>query len=101
MSDSEDKRTILEEALDLTKQGGDRREAYSHPLDDYTRTAAMWSAILGIEVTPEQAMLCMICVKISRESYRHGRDNLADIAGYANCIETCIEERARRERESI
>ena len=55
--------TILQEAQRLVY--GARRETYGHPLDDYTRTATMWSAILGTTVTAEQAILCMIAVKIS------------------------------------
>ncbi len=78
--------TILEEAARLTS--GDRDGTYGPPADDYGRTAAMWSAILGIPVTAEQAILCMIAVKISRlcNSPEH-RDSLVDLAGYARCYE--------------
>ena len=41
----------------------------------------------GLEVTAREAMLCMVGVKMSREVHRHKRDNLVDIAGYAECIE--------------
>ena len=75
---------------------GDRGEAYGHPLDDYECTAAIWSAILGTKVTAEQAVLCMIGVKLSRESRHHKRDNLTDICGYALCDERIIDERKRR-----
>ena len=85
--------TILEEAQRI---GANRRADYSHPLDDYTCTAALWSAVLGVAVTPEQAILCMILVKASRESRQHKRDNLVDMAGYANCLQMAIEERDRR-----
>lgn len=85
---------ILQEADRLT--GGDRGADYGHPLDDYTRTAAIWSAILGVDVTPEQAQLCMIGVKISRECNKHKRDNLVDIAGYARTLEMTDNERTKR-----
>jgi hypothetical protein len=75
--------TILEEAQRLVY--GDRHEAYGHPADDYGRTALMWSAILGVEVTAKQAALCMCAVKISREVRQPARDNLVDLAGYAAC----------------
>lgn len=85
---------ILEEANGLVH--GDRGEAYGHPLDDYICTAALWSAILGVTVTAEQAILCMIAVKVSRESRKHKHDNCVDIAGYAECLHMVIEERKRR-----
>lgn len=75
--------TILQEAQRLVY--GDRQGTYGHPGDDYERTAAMWSAILGVTVTAKQAVLCMCAVKISREVHRPSRDNLVDLAGYAAC----------------
>jgi len=57
----------------------------------------MWSAILGVPVTPQQAILCMIAVKISRESRKAKRDNRTDIAGYAECLDM-IEERLAQEQ---
>lgn len=88
--------TCLEEAQRLVY--GSRQEAYAHPFDDYGRTAALWSAILGTTVTPEKAILCMIAVKISRECHRHTRDNLVDAAGYAECVQRVIDGRAQRSR---
>lgn len=76
--------SILEEAHRLVY--GDRHDSYGHPFDDYTRTALMWSAILGVSVTAKQAALCMVAVKISRECHEHSRDNLVDMAGYAAVI---------------
>lgn len=73
--------TILEEAQRIVY--GDREGAYGHPADDFGRTARMWGAILGADVTAKQAALCMAAVKISRECNKPGRDNLVDLAGYA------------------
>jgi hypothetical protein len=94
----DDEQTILQEAEKLVD--GDRREAYGHPFDDYSRTATLWSQVLGHAVTVEQAIMCMICVKLSRECNRHGRDNLVDIAGYAACLDDVHAERARRARRA-
>jgi hypothetical protein len=77
-------KSILTEAQRLVH--GDRNISYGHPLDDFQRTAKMWSVILGIEVHPEQVGLCMIALKISRECHRTKRDNLVDIAGYAETV---------------
>jgi hypothetical protein len=86
---------ILEEANKLVN--GDRQASYGHPIDDFTRTAKMWSAILGHEVTAEQVGLCMCAVKISRQVNRPKRDNMVDIAGYAATVEMVLEEKYRRQ----
>lgn len=86
--------SALQEAQRLVH--GSRRASYGHPLDDYTRTAALWSAILGIDITPEHAILCMIGVKLSRECHKPHRDNRVDAAGYAECLDMAHAERVRR-----
>lgn len=91
-----DEPTILEEAHRLTST--EREADYGHPADDWRRTASIWSAILGVEVTPEKACLCMIAVKLSRECNQPKRDNLVDICGYARCIERIREKMAEGRR---
>ena len=49
----------------------------------------MWTGILrgklreGEAVAPRDVPLCMIAVKLARQTHQHKRDNLVDIAGYA------------------
>ena len=86
--------SILLEAQRLVH--GYRNADYGHPLDDFSKTAALWSVILGVPVTPEQAILCMCAVKISRELNRPKRDNMTDLAGYAECLRMTIDEKKRR-----
>lgn len=78
-------KSILTEAHNLVH--GDRGDDYGHPFEDFSRTAMIWSAILGIEVTPEHVALCMIGVKISRECNKPKRDNRVDMAGYAETLD--------------
>lgn len=70
---------------------GDRQAAYSHPYDDYLKTAKMWSGLLAHklkeDITPEEAVMMMVCLKLSREQYKHKRDNLVDGCGYILLIE--------------
>lgn len=79
---------------------GDRQGDYGHPLDDFGRTSGLINAALQHKLkeplTPEDVMLCLILVKVSRQVNKPKRDNLVDIAGYANIIDMAIEERKRR-----
>jgi hypothetical protein len=83
--------TVLQEAQALVY--GDRQKAYSHPARDYAKTAKMWTGILlekllpGEEISPTEAVLMMAAMKISREVFKHKRDNLVDAAGYIACAE--------------
>lgn len=73
--------------------GGARQASYGHPYDNHTRIAAGWSQILGVEVTAEQAALCMLWTKIAREIHRPQRDNRVDIAGYAEVLDMIVARR--------
>ena len=88
-------KSILEEAHRLVH--GDRGADYGSPLDDFTRTARMWSAILGAYVSAEQVGLCMIALKISRQCNKPKRDNMVDVAGYAETVEMALDEMYRRQ----
>ena len=72
--------SILQEAEALIN--GDRRSSYGHPLDDYTRTAGMVNAAFADKLkeplTPEDMMMVMVLVKLSRQRNRPKRDNLVD-----------------------
>lgn len=74
--------TLLETALELT--GGDRKENYGDAKGNHERIAALWSVILGQDVTYQQVIQCMVAVKLARicETPDH-RDSWVDVAGYA------------------
>ena len=79
--------SVLAEALRITST--ERHDDYGHPADDFARTADMWTGILagklsdGVCISAMDVPLCMIAVKLARQSHCHRRDNLVDIAGYA------------------
>lgn len=69
-------------------RNGERQKNYGHPNADFIRTAGMWSAILGIEVTMQDMALCMAALKISRLKSTPGHhDSLVDLIGYAICYD--------------
>lgn len=83
MTDSDPQATsILDEAKVLVHQN--RREDYGTPAENHARTAALWSAYLGgITITARDVCMLNILQKVSRDAYNGKRDNLVDIAGYA------------------
>jgi hypothetical protein len=65
-----------------------RRTTYGDPGDLFERVAARWSQTLGVTVTPAQAVLCLLDLKLVRLSRdpKHA-DSIADLAGYAGILE--------------
>jgi hypothetical protein len=84
-------RSILEEALDIRR--GARNAAYGDARIEMEKLAAAWNALFpdGGLFTSARASLFLAVVKLVRESHRHGRDNLVDLAGYADIAAVCAE----------
>ena len=61
---------------------GPRADAYGAIEESFSRTAAIWSAILGVEVSPRQVALCMVGLKLSRAAPIHHPDSCVDGAAY-------------------
>lgn len=72
--------SILEEAAAIMV---DRQQRYGPPQPSHDHTAEMWSAYLKHPITAKDVCMMNILQKVSREAFRHTRDNLVDIAGYA------------------
>lgn len=80
---------IVSEAHELIV--GARQDAYSHPLDDYGRTARIFNSITGHDITTEEAVLFMVAVKLSRIAHEISADldlpdNTRDAIGYLGCL---------------
>jgi hypothetical protein len=87
--------TILEEAGNAVN--GARQAAYGDAFDNWDRTAALMSPVVGRILTAEEAILLLIQVKVARllQTPDH-RDSIVDIAGYAAVYEKVVNERAYR-----
>lgn len=81
---------------------GNRGADYGHPIEDFTRTAALWTAQFrdllkdGAAFTFREVWQAMCLVKMSRERNKPKRDNRVDLAGYAETGQMCEDEAARR-----
>ena len=62
---------------------GERAAAYGGAQLSFARIATGWEVILRSKVSAEQVALCMAWLKLVRETNSHKRDNLVDLAGYA------------------
>lgn len=60
----------------------DRQLKYGHPLDNHSRTAALWSAYLGIDITAEQVCELNVLQKMSRAKHSVHEDNEVDAIGF-------------------
>ncbi|MGI8313322.1 DUF6378 domain-containing protein [Saccharopolyspora hattusasensis] len=78
---------VLAEASKLIH--GDRNDTYGPPAANFERIAAMWSVLLGPQLSapiqPRQVADMMIALKLTRSVVAPKRDNYVDIAGYAAC----------------
>ena len=61
---------------------GARQRDYGTPTENLGRIAAMWTPLLGVEVTPKHVALCMVALKLAREVNTPKRDNIVDGIGY-------------------
>lgn len=62
---------------------GDRAKDYGDAGESFTRLAALWSPVLGVEITPEQVALCLTQLKVSRLIVTPTHtDSWVDAAGY-------------------
>ncbi len=74
-------REILDRAAGIIES---RRAQYGDPLSLFEEIAQRWSLTLGTDITPAQAVLCLLDLKLSRlaRDPRHA-DSLLDLIGYA------------------
>ena len=75
------RREILERAADLTE--GARQEQYGTWADNAQDIAAVWSVLIGSNVSARQVTLCMAALKLVRLKHGPHEDSYIDLAGYA------------------
>jgi hypothetical protein len=71
---------------DISATLTERGAVYGSAATNHRRISELWSGYLDTYISPEQAAMCMLLVKVSRlsESSQHD-DSLKDLVGYA-CV---------------
>lgn len=87
--------TVAEEASRIVY--GDREKTYDDPNRNFRKLAHMFQGVLdgklkeGATITPNDVALMLICLKISRESFKPSRENRVDGIGYWLCLDRIVE----------
>jgi hypothetical protein len=72
---------LLEHAAGIVTR---RRREYGESVELFEAVAARWSLTLGTKISPSQAVLCLIDLKLVRLAHDHRHlDSQVDVAGYA------------------
>jgi hypothetical protein len=76
--------SVCIEALKIVNQ--DRQDQYGPPEDSFAGIGRLWQGYLGEDVSDIDVANMMMLLKIQREKWKHKRDNIVDIIGYALCL---------------
>ena len=72
---------LLQHALTIVDERG---QSYGDATKLFNQIARRWSLTLGVEISPEQVVLCMLDLKLARLSNDPTHtDSMVDVAGYA------------------
>jgi hypothetical protein len=81
-----------------TLVNGDRDNQYGDPIDDFRKTASLWTVYLNAvreerpHLIPHDVAVMMCLLKISRIAWSpENKDHWVDLAGYAACGWDCVE----------
>ena len=81
--------SIIDEAKEI--RGGSRQSDYGDCVANMQRISEIATLINGKKLTPKECTIVLIAVKLSREAFRHKKDNLVDLIGYTDILNEVIE----------
>lgn len=83
-----DKFELLDAAVEAIS---DRGADYGGVWENHERIAVIWTALIGIQIEPEQVAMMMAGVKLARlASSPDHQDSWVDLAGYAATGSECL-----------
>lgn len=74
---------LLREYADICEK---KRERYGDFLAGLQRIGKLFEIMSGVNLTRPQVATFLLCLKLSRQSYRHGKDNCGDACAYLGAI---------------
>lgn len=85
ISEKVNETNILDEAKEIVD--GLRGDDYYDPVKNFRDISVMASLMTGKTITPNDCIKVLISVKLTRESFKHKRDNLVDLCGYTYILD--------------
>jgi hypothetical protein len=80
--------SILQEADIIVN--GERAKDYG-PATSFKKIAKVASLLTNKDITSKDVIKILLAVKLIRESFKHKRDNLVDLCGYAELLNQIVE----------
>lgn len=78
---------ILEKANEIINKRAEEKERMYGPFEEGMERAAMIaSGCSGKTITAQDMYICMVALKLSRQSYNHKEDNLLDAVAYLGSL---------------
>jgi hypothetical protein len=78
---------ILEEADRIINLRSEEKERMYGPFEEGMERAAMIaSGCTGKQLTAQDIYMCLVALKLSRQSYNHKEDNLLDAVAYLGSL---------------
>ena len=78
---------ILDKANRIINERSEEKERMYGPFNEGMERAAMIaSGATGKTITPQDMYMCLVALKLSRQSYNHKEDNLLDAVAYLGSL---------------
>lgn len=78
---------ILEKSNEIVNVRSEEKERMYGPFEESMEKAAKIATILtNKNIETKDIYLCMVALKLSRESYNHKEDNLLDLVAYIGAL---------------
>jgi DNA-binding protein H-NS len=78
---------ILEKANEIINARSEEKERMYGPIIESMEKASQLASIMTSKnITADDLYLCMVAIKLSRESYSHKEDNLLDAVAYLGAL---------------